>query len=143
MMSQKILVLTPRRFSPTRQLEKFMPAKTEEGNEGAIATFNGFVRNENHIKYLHIEAYLKMARLQLDEIANNVLKKFSIQRVLIIHRYGALKPTEPIVLVAVSAAHRKEAFAGCSFIIEALKTQIALWKCEIKSDGSRKWITPP
>ena len=57
----------------------------------------------------------------------------------VIHRVGALKPTEQIVLVAVSAAHRGEAFAACEFIMDYLKTRAPFWKKERTPDGER-WV---
>jgi molybdopterin synthase catalytic subunit len=57
----------------------------------------------------------------------------------VIHRVGLLKPADPIVLVAVSAAHRGEAFAACEFIIDALKTRAPFWKRETGPEGTR-WV---
>ena len=135
---RKVLELLPRSFSPAKRLAEFIRCHP---NEGAVATFNGFVRGG--IKSLTIEAYPKLAQNQLNQIATEALAKFAIGRVLIIHRYGVLKPTDAIVTVAVTARHRQPAFAGCGFITEALKTRIALWKCELTHSNKLKWITPP
>ncbi len=56
-----------------------------------------------------------------------------------IHRVGPLLPQEQIVLVAVSSAHRGEAFAACEFIIDYLKTQAPFWKKEDTPEGAR-WV---
>ncbi|MEW8500927.1 MAG: molybdenum cofactor biosynthesis protein MoaE, partial [Candidatus Thiodiazotropha taylori] len=57
----------------------------------------------------------------------------------VVHRVGELKPTDPIVLVAVASAHRKEAFQACEFIIDYLKTQAPFWKKEATENGER-WV---
>jgi molybdopterin synthase catalytic subunit len=57
----------------------------------------------------------------------------------VIHRVGPLKPLDQIVLVAVTSAHRGEAFAACEFIIDYLKTQAPFWKKEQTPQGSR-WV---
>jgi molybdopterin synthase catalytic subunit len=58
---------------------------------------------------------------------------------VVIHRVGELAPTDQIVLVAVSSAHRGDAFAACEFIIDYLKTQAPFWKKELTPDGER-WV---
>jgi molybdopterin synthase catalytic subunit len=58
---------------------------------------------------------------------------------LVIHRVGDLKPLDQIVLVAVTSAHRGEAFAACEFIVDYLKTQAPLWKKESTPEGTR-WV---
>ena len=128
-------------FSPERRLAWF---RKQGGDYGAIAAFIGSVRsNRSRLRFLLIEAYLKMANRQLRELARRTLAEFAIGRLLIIHRIGKLKPSQPIVLVAAAAKHRAQASAACKSVVEALKSDIALWKCEIAIDGSRRWIEPP
>ncbi|HEX3136851.1 MAG TPA: molybdenum cofactor biosynthesis protein MoaE, partial [Casimicrobiaceae bacterium] len=66
-------------------------------------------------------------------------RRWSIYDAVVIHRVGELAPTDQIVLVAVSSAHRGDAFAACEFIIDYLKTQAPFWKKELTPDGER-WV---
>lgn len=133
-------------FSPERRLAEFRREFYRRGSadQGAITAFVGSVRgNGDELKYLLIEAYPKMANRQLTELAQRVAARFTLGGLLIIHRIGRLKVGQPIVLAAVAAKHRRQAFLACEFVVEALKTDIALWKCEVNRDGSRRWIEPP
>ena len=95
-----------------------------EGQDGAIVTFDGFVRNESHgreTSYLEYEAYESMALGKMKEIAAQIHEKFAIHRVAIVHRLGRLEIGETSVFIAVSAPHRGAAFDACRFAIDTLK----------------------
>src|SRR2546425_10955525 len=92
--------------------------------DGAIVTFDGFVRNQSHARrtlYLDYEAYESMALAKMREIAAEARTKFSIDRVAITHRLGRLEIGETSVFIAVSAPHRAAAFDACRYIIDTLK----------------------
>src|SRR5512136_205923 len=92
--------------------------------DGAIVTFDGFVRNESHgreTSYLEYEAYEAMALGKMKEIAAQIHDKFAIHRVVIVHRLGPLEIGETSVFIAVSAPHRGAAFDACRFAIDTLK----------------------
>jgi molybdopterin synthase catalytic subunit len=72
-------------------------------------------------------------------IAEEATGRWDLQGVRILHRVGELRPQDPIVLVAVTSAHRGEAFRACEFLIDYLKTRAPFWKKEIKDDGER-WV---
>jgi molybdopterin synthase catalytic subunit len=107
--------------------------------DGAIVTFDGFVRNQSHKRstlYLEYEAYEPMALLQMTEIAAQLHDKFSIHRVAIAHRLGRLEIGETSVFIAVSSPHRAAAFDACRYAIDTLKRTVPIWKKEYFEDGA-------
>jgi molybdopterin synthase catalytic subunit len=119
-----------------------MPALIREvraPEDGAIVTFDGFVRNQSHNRrtlYLDYEAYESMAIAKMRQIAAQLHEKFAIHRVAIVHRLGRLEIGETSVLIAVSSAHRAAAFDACRFAIDTLKRTVPIWKKEYFEDGA-------
>jgi molybdopterin synthase catalytic subunit len=108
-------------------------------NDGAIVTFDGFVRNESHGRrtlYLEYEAYEPMALLKMREIATQLREKFAVHRVAMVHRLGHLDVGETSVFIAVSAPHRGAAFDACRFAIDTLKRIVPIWKKEYFENGA-------
>lgn len=109
---------------------------------GAVVTFVGTVRDINEgsqIKGMTLEHYPGMTEKALDEIITQAKTRWEIRNTLVIHRVGSLLPEDQIVLVAVTSAHRGEAFAACEFIMDYLKTAAPFWKKEETSEGAR-WV---
>src|SRR5713226_4265094 len=109
---------------------------------GAIVTFVGTTRNNNEgrrVIALDYDAYPEMAEKELARIGEQTKKKWQIQRMGIIHRIGPVQITEPSVIIAVSAAHRADAFEACRFGIEEIKTTVPIWKKEL-FEGGEVWI---
>lgn len=109
---------------------------------GAVAAFVGQVRdiNENaDISSLTLEHYPGMTEKALENIVEQAKQRWNIFDALVIHRIGKLQPTDQIVLVVVSGAHRGEAFAACEFIMDYLKTEAPFWKKEGTPAGER-WV---
>ena|SRR5271168_1218783 len=107
--------------------------------DGAIVTFDGFVRDHSHDRrtlYLDYEAYESMALAKLHEIAAALHEKFPIHRAAIVHRLGRLEIGETSVFIAVSAAHRPAAFDACRYAIDTLKRTVPIWKKEYFEDGA-------
>jgi len=107
--------------------------------DGAIVTFDGFVRNQSHNRptlYLDYEAYESMAIAKMREIAAELHEKFSIHCVAIVHRLGRLEIGETSVFIAASAPHRAAAFDACRFAIDTLKRTVPIWKKEYFEDGA-------
>lgn len=106
---------------------------------GAIATFAGTTRNSfrgKEVRYLEYEAYGAMAERALEEIGTKIAHKWPpVIGVAIAHRVGRVEVGEASVIVAVSAPHRKEALAACSWGIDRLKAVLPVWKKEVFSDG--------
>lgn len=109
---------------------------------GAIVTFIGTTRdnNEGHrVIALDYEAYPEMAEKELARLGEEAKGRWNIQRMGIVHRIGPVKITEPSVIIAVSAAHRHDAFQACRFAIEEIKKSVPIWKKEI-FEGGEVWI---
>jgi molybdopterin synthase catalytic subunit len=109
---------------------------------GAIATFIGTTRNNNEgrkVIALNYEAYPEMAEKELARLGAEANKKWNICRMAIVHRVGPVQITEPSVIIAVSAAHREDAFAACRFAIEEIKKTVPIWKKEVY-EGGEVWI---
>jgi molybdopterin synthase catalytic subunit len=109
---------------------------------GAVVTFLGTVRDINDasaVSTLTLEHYPGMTEKALADIVAEAKQRFDIYGARVVHRVGALQPTDAIVLVAVTSAHRGEAFAACHFIIDYLKTRAPFWKKELTPAGER-WV---
>ena len=109
---------------------------------GAVVTFVGTVRDMNdgsQVKGMTLEHYPGMTEKSLGEIIQQARGRWDLYRTLVIHRIGPLLPEDQIVLVAVTSAHRGEAFAACEFIMDYLKTAAPFWKKEDTPEGS-KWV---
>lgn len=109
---------------------------------GAVVSFVGQVRDINEgdsVSQLTLEHYPGMTEKALEAIVDQAKTRWNIFDALVIHRVGTLKPMDQIVLVAVSGAHRGEAFKACEFIMDYLKTEAPFWKKEVTPSGER-WI---
>ena len=109
---------------------------------GAVVTFIGTVRDVNddeQVLQMTLEHYPVMTEKALDAIVVQARQRFDIYDALVVHRVGELRPTDQIVLVAVTGAHRSAAFEACRFIIDYLKTEAPFWKKEQTPEGAR-WV---
>ncbi|MER2540083.1 MAG: molybdopterin synthase catalytic subunit MoaE [Azonexus sp.] len=109
---------------------------------GALASFVGLVRDINDgssVSEMTLEHYPGMTEKALEEIVSEAKSRWEIYDSLVIHRVGPLRPCDQIVLVAVTSAHRGEAFAACEFIMDYLKTRAPFWKREATPEGAR-WV---
>ena len=107
--------------------------------DGAVVVFDGFVRNSFKGKrtlYLEYEAYEPMAYAKMREIGAQIRARFPIHRLAIWHRLGRLEIGETSVLIAVSSAHRREAFEACRYAIDTLKRAVPIWKKEYFVGGA-------
>jgi len=126
-------------FDVTQEL-----AALRAGNRavGAVAAFVGTVRDVNdnaRIASMTLEHYPGMTEKALVAIVDAAKSRWPIIDAVVIHRVGPLAPADQIVLVGVTSAHRRDAFAACEFIIDYLKTQAPLWKKEDTAQGAR-WV---
>ncbi len=109
---------------------------------GAIASFIGLVRDVNDgapVTAMTLEHYPGMTEKALEGIVAEARTRWRLMGVSIVHRVGELRPTDPIVLVAVASAHRGDAFAACEFIMDFLKTRAPFWKKE-RVPGGARWV---
>jgi molybdopterin synthase catalytic subunit len=109
---------------------------------GAVASFVGIVRDVNDgdaVAGLTLEHYPGMTEKAIEEIVDQARARWSVIEALVVHRVGALKPQDQIVLVVVASGHRGDAFAACEFIMDYLKTRAPFWKKESTDKGVR-WV---
>jgi molybdopterin synthase catalytic subunit len=109
---------------------------------GAVASFIGLCRDVNDgdvVTKMTLEHYPGMTEKALEKIIAEAKARWNVMDVLVVHRVGELKPTDQIVLVVVTGAHRGEAFAACEFIMDYLKTRAQFWKKEETAHGAR-WV---
>lgn len=114
----------------------------ESTGRGGLVTFSGVVRDVSkgkRVTRLEYEAYVPMAEKKLEAIALEAQARWPGVEVAVVHRVGTLTPGELAVVIAVSAAHRKEAFLGCEYVIDRLKEDVPIWKKEYAEDGE-VWV---
>lgn len=130
-------------FDPWESLSRYQAGRTgERGSYGATAVFVGSMRDFNDgqtVAGMFLEHYPGMTERSLEEVRHQAHQRWSLDDSLIIHRVGELQPGDPIVLVAVWSAHRKDAFEASRWIMEQLKSKVPLWKKEQLADGHR-WV---
>tara|TARA_B100001248_G_scaffold168720_1_gene127803 strand:- start:926 stop:1351 length:426 start_codon:yes stop_codon:yes gene_type:complete len=105
---------------------------------GAIVSFVGITRGYDdgeEVLRLEFDAWQEKLSETLRLLSEEAIEKFELKSVAIAHRTGSVGPGENIVAIHVSSPHRKEAFAGCSWLIDELKRQAPLWKKEVKPSG--------
>jgi molybdopterin synthase catalytic subunit/molybdopterin converting factor small subunit len=116
-----------------------LAARLKAGQDGAVVTFDGFVRDNfkgratSHLEY---DAYEPMALGKMREIGDEARRRFAIHRIGIVHRLGRVTIGETSVWIGVSAPHRAAAFDACRFAIDTLKTTVPIWKKEFFQDGA-------
>ena len=98
---------------------------------GAIVTFAGVTREVERLEY---EAYAEMAASRIKELAEAILAREGVFGVAAAHRTGAVKLGEASVGIAVSGAHREEAFAAARDMIDQIKAQAPIWKVEVEGE---------
>lgn len=105
---------------------------------GCVVTFVGVVRDNSKgrpVERIEIQVYEEMALKQLQAIREEAIDKFSVDEIAILHRYGSLKVSDKIMMIAVGAGHRAEAFNACRYVIDTIKERVPIWKKEITPDG--------
>ena len=134
-----MIVVREEPFDPAAELARFCAGRTDVGG---IAVFVGRVRDHDGrepIRAMTLEHYPGMTERMLERLEAEARRRWPLLDVLVIHRVGRMVPGEPIVLVATAAAHRREAFAACEFLIDWLKTRAPFWKLEETPSGAR-WV---
>ena len=117
----------------------------QKNNTGAIVSFVGIVRgydekNDQKINSMTLEHYSGMTESEIEKIIVESYKRWELTGVTVIHRVGALIPSDQIVFVGVSSKHRQNAFDGCNFIMDWLKTKAPFWKVE-ENKNKKNWVS--
>ena len=110
---------------------------------GAIVTFTGTVRGEakgQAIATMTLEHYPGMTQDELARVEAEALARWPLAGTLIIHRYGALRPGDNIVLVVTASRHRQAAFEAAEFLMDYLKSRAPFWKKEADASGAGSWV---
>ena len=109
---------------------------------GAVVTFTGLCRDEGGaLAALEIEHYPGMAEDEIKRVALEASSRWPLEGIVAIHRYGLIRPGEPIVLVVTASTHRTEAFAAATFMMDYLKTEAPIWKKQHLADQtSGDWV---
>ena len=111
-----------------------------QDNAGAVVSFTGIVRDiANGLRHMQIEHYPGMTESALTKIAKEAQTRWHLTGVLVIHRFGILAPTTPIMMVATASMHRADAFAAADFLMDFLKSRAPFWKKEVTADGA-DWV---
>jgi molybdopterin synthase catalytic subunit len=114
-----------------------------DSGAGGYVSFEGWVRDHNEgleVTRLEYEAFQELGLKEGERIIAEALRRFPIKHALCIHRLGSLELTDMAVWVAVSSAHRGEAFDACRFIIDEVKHRVPIWKKEHYRGGDSGWV---
>ena len=121
------------------KVDKDSTAAIKHPEDGAVAVFDGIVRNHSRGRrtlYLDYTAYGPMALRQMEQLTQQALANYAIRDVRIVHRLGRLQIGETSVYMVVASAHRGAAFDACHWLIDALKKTVPIWKKEFFEDGA-------
>jgi len=134
-------------FDPWQSLADYeieLTARLGAGQYGACCSFVGTMRDFNldtTVSGMTLEHYPAMTQKVLETLCQEAEQAYDVIDTLIIHRYGTLLPSDPIVLVASWSAHRNASFEASRFLIEALKSRAPFWKKEaLASVESARWV---
>ena len=109
---------------------------------GAVVSFSGDVRDHDHgrdVAHLEYEGHPTAAAV-IAEVAADIAKRHDIIAIAVLHRVGPLQVGDSALVAAVSAAHRGEAFAACSELVDETKHRLPVWKHQVFTDGTDEWV---
>jgi len=135
-------ILLDKAFNPWDELQRYQADQLPSGQFGATASFVGSMRDFNineSVSLMTLEHYPAMTQLFLDNLCNECRQKYQLDDCLIIHRFGDIRPGEPIVLTVAWSAHRAKAFDACRYLMEELKARAPFWKKE-QTDRGERWV---
>jgi molybdopterin synthase catalytic subunit len=119
-----------------------MLALAHHPKAGAIVLFSGETRDTSHgkeVSHLLYEAQESMADKMIAVILQQATERWQLNIAVAVHRTGKVAVSETAVVVITACAHRSEAYAANRFIIDKIKHEVPIWKCEYFTDGSKEW----
>jgi molybdopterin synthase catalytic subunit len=125
-------------FDPAAELTGFTAA---HGAAGGVVSFLGQVRGDAAVEALELQHYAALTLPAMQGLAAQVMARWVLQGLLIVHRSGVMSAGEPIVLVATAARHRRDAFAAADYAMDHLKSESWFWKRERRA-GQWAWVEP-
>lgn len=117
-------------------------AKSHDPKAGALVLFSGDVRDNNigkEVSYLEYEAHFSIASKMIEEILQEAIVKWNLTLAVAQHRIGKVSVAESAVVVITASIHRKEAYQANRHIIDRIKHEVPIWKCEVFTDGTKQW----
>lgn len=129
--------------SPFNLVDEEAAIRNSSEDVGALVIFQGMVRGKDQqipLSHLFLEHYPQVTEQEITRIINEAKLRWQFASCRVIHRVGKLLVGEPIVLVIVTATHRKQAFLAAEFIMDYLKTEAPFWKKEYFIDNSEQWV---
>jgi molybdopterin synthase catalytic subunit len=123
-------------FDTAREIAALGAGRTDIG---AVVSFSGLCRADDHLAALTLEHYPGMAEAEIRRHADEALARWPLQGLTIIHRFGRITPGQNIVLVVTASSHRQAAFEAAEFLMDYLKTNAPFWKREEKAEGG-SWV---
>lgn len=138
-----IVEVTAQSFDPWQRVQAHQTQYLSAGSYGATAVFVGTLRDFNEgddVSSMTLEHYPGMTEKYLEKISHDADARWNLLDTLIVHRVGELHPNDPIVLVAVWSAHRKDAFEASRWLMEELKSRAPFWKKERLIEGGERWV---
>ncbi len=138
------VIIDTNEFDPWKVLVDYQQEQAKlVGQYGATAVFVGTMRDFNegdNVSEMFLEHYPGMTERHLENICQQATGEYQLLESLVVHRVGVIKPNDPIVLVAVWTAHRKQAFEACREIMEDLKSKAPFWKKEQVNGVQERWV---
>jgi molybdopterin synthase catalytic subunit len=122
--------------------EEIAALRAGDARVGAVCSFIGTVRDRSDgaaVSSMELEHYPGMTEKAIEAMIDEAQRRFDIYGARVVHRVGLLQPTDQIVMVAVTSAHRAESFKACEFLMDYLKTQAPFWKKE-QTPGGAHWV---
>ena len=135
--------ITKDTLDPYAEVLKHEREALPPGKHGGVVSFVGTMRDFNDgqdVKAMNLDYYPGMTERHIERVCQEAMDNWDIIDCLVGHRVGEMVPTDPIVLVAVWSAHRKDSFDACRYIINYLKESAPFWKCEVTLEGKKHWV---
>lgn len=117
-------------------------ARAHHPGAGAVVLFSGEVRDNNRgrpVTFLEYEAYAPLASTMIAEIIATAKERWPLKVAVARHRVGKVAIGDTAVVVITASAHRGEAYAANRYIIDRIKHEAPIWKCEHYADGTKEW----